>query len=158
MRGRESQRGSVLVICLILLAALTLLAGSALQSSASDLAQSAADEFRARAQAAADTALVLAEQNLLADPPAAPRDLPRTSLQADAGTDYSASLRYIADDPATATASAGARTARHYTLEGSGFAPRHATVRVAEGVLLITDTATGELALQRLWWQRLDVE
>jgi Tfp pilus assembly protein PilX len=151
-------RGAVLVICLILLAALTLLAGSALQSSASDLAQSAADEFRARAQSAADTALVLAEQSLLADPPPASRDIPQTTLQADAGTLYAARLRFIADDPATAAASAGARTARHYTLEGTGFAPRRATVRVAEGVLLFQDTASGDLSVQRLWWQRLDVE
>jgi hypothetical protein len=137
---------------------MTLLAGSALQSSASDLAQSAADEFRARAQSAADTALILAEQSLLADPPPATRAIPQTILQSDAGTSYAARLRYIADDPATAATSAGTRTARHYTLEGAGYAPRRATVRVAEGVLLIQDTASGDLSVQRLWWQRLDVE
>lgn len=151
-------RGSVLVISLILLAALSLLAASALQSAAGDLVQSSTDEFRARALGAADAALIVAEQSLLADPPAADRSLPQTTLAAMDGTSYEARLRFVADDPATATASAGAQSGRHYTLEGTGYAPRNARVQVAEGVLLVQETATGLFTLRRQWWQRRDVE
>ena len=156
--ARPEARGSVLVISLVLLAALSLLAASALQSAAGDVVQSSADEFRARALIASDAALVMAEQSLLADPPPLDRTLPQAPLGDTDGTSYDARLRFIADDPATATASGGARTARHYTLEGNGYAPRSARVQVSEGVLLVQETATGALTLQRLWWQRRDVD
>lgn len=158
-RRRNRARGATLLVTLLLLGILALLGVSALRSAAVDLAMSGNEHYRARALQAAEAGLAAGSVALRATGAGAvPPPRLAQPMAAMAGDEWSSTVRFVGDDPATAAASGGARTGQHYTLEADGRSLRGARVALAAGVRVVRDAAGATLAIEPVYWQRRDVE
>lgn len=158
-RHRSRTRGATLLVTLLLLGILALLGLSALRSAALDLAMSGNEQYRARALQAAEAGLAAGSVALRSTTAgAAPPPLTAQPMPGMDGDSWDCTVRFIADDPATAAASGGTRTGQHYTLEAAGHSLRGASVALAAGVRVVRDAAGTTLAIEPVYWQRRDVE
>ena len=159
MRRRSRCRGATLLVTLLLLGILALLGVSALRSAALDLAMSGNEQYRARALQAAEAGIVAASVALRSTPPgAAPAALASQPLAGMRGDDWSYTVLYVGDDPATLAASGGALSGQHYTIESIGRSWRGAAVQLAAGVRVVRDAGGTTRAIEPEYWQRRDVE
>ena len=159
MRRPSRCRGATLLVTLLLLGILALLGVSALRSAALDLAMSGNEQYRARALQAAEAGIVAASVALRSTPPGAvPAALASQPLAGMRGDDWSYTVLYVGDDPATLAASGGALSGQHYTIESIGRSWRGAAVQLAAGVRVVRDAGGTTRAIEPESWQRRDVE
>ncbi|MFT3905809.1 MAG: hypothetical protein QM718_05860 [Steroidobacteraceae bacterium] len=154
----QTERGTILVITLILAGLLAVLAVGAMQSAAFELTAAAQEQARTHALRAAENGLALLAAQLLAQPDVTTAGVGEADCVASAGAHCSATLQWVMVDAIEARQSAGARVASHYTARSEGSAGRGARVRLECGWRLVTVVTTGAQQLQLIYWKRSDAD
>lgn len=148
-----------LFAALMMLGLLSMLAVTALHSSALEVSMSASEQLRARAFAAAEAGQALAMQALQGGPVGdTPLPLPDTPMPGMNGDHLQYAVRLIGADPVIEWRSGGALNGLHYTVNSRGESLRNARVDVEAGVLLIRNAAGTLLEVRTTWWRRADLD
>ena len=138
LRTHASQRGAALVVGLVLLAVLTLLAITSMNTASSELMMAGNEQYRQRAAMASDTGI---EQALavLANVPQTGTAVVvgPTAVPGSPGDTYTTSSRYVGDDLNLPGFSAGKFVGFHYEIVSTGTSARNANAVHAQGAFVI---------------------
>jgi Tfp pilus assembly protein PilX len=129
-------KGVALVIALILLLIVTLLATTAMGISIAEIVMAGNEQFHRQATDAASAGVEAAIAQLAAS--AMDRNTSITTADTTASGDYVASARYVGESASVPGFSAGKFSARHFEIESTGGAARHASDEQLQGVMIVS--------------------
>jgi len=142
-RTPSRQRGAALIVGMIMLAILTLLAITAMNTSSTELIMAGNEQFRERAFQMGEAGI---EQAVRALPtvPQDGKDITKTgSSVSDPDDGYSVKSKYIGQDDDIPGFSAGKFVGLHYRIESTGSSVRNATSVQTQGAYLLGGGGSG---------------
>jgi Tfp pilus assembly protein PilX len=131
----SKQTGAALVIALILLLIVTLLATTAMGISIAEVVMAGNEQFHRQATDAASAGVEASIAQLAAS--ALDRTTSVSTADTTASGDYVASARYAGESATVPGFSAGKFSARHFEIESTGGAARHADDEQFQGVMIV---------------------
>ena len=145
-RNRRRQRGAALVVGLILLAILTLLAVSGMNTASVELVMAGNEQYRQRAFQAAGTGIEEALPELPSVPQdGTPKTLTKQTVKGGGVTNqtYDVSSVYVGDDLNVPGFSAGKFVGLHYEITSDGYSSRNAHSQQTQGAYIIQAAGNG---------------
>ncbi len=146
-RAPARQRGAALVVGMIMLAILTLLAITAMNTSSTELVMAGNEQFRERAFQVAEVGVEQAMRDINlglggTDPS---KPLKKTKVASVALTDdsYTTKSTYKGEDDDIPGFSAGKFVGLHYRIESTGASVRNAQSNVQQGMYVLNGTGSG---------------
>lgn len=141
MAGRSTQRGAALAVGLVLLAVLTLLAVSGMNTASMELVMAGNEQYRQNAFHAAETGIEQALSVLATVPQSgAAVVVAPTQVPGSASDEYETASRYLGDDLNIPGFSAGKFVGLHYEITSTGTSARNANARHSQGAYVIQST------------------
>lgn len=131
-------RGAALIVALILLLLVTLLATTGMTLSITELVMAGNEQFHRQAVDAASAGVEAAIAQLAASALDAGTSI--SAVDTTASGDYLASARYVGESTSVPGFSVGKFAARHFEIESTGSAARHAGDDQFQGVMAIRST------------------
>jgi type IV pilus assembly protein PilX len=143
--SQRKQRGAALVIGLVLLAILTLLAITGMNTSTTELIMAGNEQFRQNAFQAAETG----RENALKLLSAIPTDgsvttVPETPVPAGSKEKYTTTSQYIGQDQDIAGYRAGAFVGNHYIITSTGRSSRNAEANHEQGAFVVASSGNAD--------------
>jgi len=137
-RNRRRQRGAALVVGLILLAILTLLAVSGMNTASVELVMAGNEQYRQRAFQAAGTGVEEALSQLATVPQdSTGKTLTQQSVKNTTTETYDVKSVYVGDDLNVPGFSAGKFVGLHYEITSDGYSSRNAHSQQTQGAYII---------------------
>lgn len=138
LRTRAHQGGAALVVGLILLAILTLLAMTGMNTASTELTMATNERLRDNAFRAAETGLEQTLSGLTGMPQSsAPIVGPVTAITGSATDSFTTSTQYMGDDEQIPGSSAGKFVAFHYEITATGTSARGASAQQRSGAYVV---------------------
>jgi type IV pilus assembly protein PilX len=139
MFSHRKQRGAALVIGLVLLAILTLLAITGMNTSTTELIMAGNEQFRQNASQAAETGRENAVKVLPTIPtdPNNPVTVPETPITTGSSDRWTTTTTFIGTDSDIAGYKAGAFIGNHYMITSTGLSSRNAQADQEQGAFVV---------------------
>jgi type IV pilus assembly protein PilX len=139
------QRGTALVIGLVLLAVLTLLAITGMNTSSTELLMAGSEQYRQNAFQASETGIEQAITALSTVPQDGVPVVSPATLVPNSTTDrYRTTSQYMGEDKDVPGFSAGKFAGLHYRIESTGTSLRNANAVHEQGAYLVASAGGGE--------------
>jgi type IV pilus assembly protein PilX len=139
------QRGTALVIGLVLLAILTLLAITGMNTASTELMMAGGEQYRQNAFQAAETGIERAITTLATVPQDGIAVVAAPTLVPNSTTDRFATVsQYMGEDKDVPGFSAGKFSGLHYRIESTGTSARNANAVHEQGAYLVASAGGGE--------------
>jgi type IV pilus assembly protein PilX len=135
---RARQRGAALVVGMIMLAILTLLAITAMNTSSTELVMAGNEQFRERAFQMAEAGIEQSVRELSTVGQELKKPVTKTGIKSTTQPDdsYNISSEYIGEDDDIPGFSAGKFVGLHYRIDSTGFSVRNARSTQTQGAFL----------------------